>query len=213
MAELKALSDIDEISAKMDGVGDKLSQFSDIFPELAMSLVNEICEDSELISKAGQMLQNNYSKSGLKIRTGKLYEAIGRPSVVFSGKIGSKWGIKITMTSSEVYKSGSSLYEVANSLNYGSVRAPKIDNKGYNFGGRAKRTIKKLVRNEKVGKRAIKSLSSRLGTTDLDTSLGKVTVTDPKNFYNLDGKQKSELIQMFVNKFYERISQFLGLGE
>lgn len=215
---IKSTSELDDVLPKMDRLSQNLEKISNILPDLSIKIANEISRDQGLVNKVGAMLQSNYYKSGLKIRTGKLYEATGTPTITFFGRFGSKWGLKINLGSgaSDQYRGGSKVHTVANSINYGSVRTPGNSMLGH----RSKRTIKKLVKGDRISKKAEKSLIYRSGTQELkvsnnqlETSQGKATVIPPNRFYYLDSRQQQELIETFINMYYKRISEIVGLGE
>lgn len=162
--------------------------------------------NSELTKLARKFLLNNYTRSGLKTRTGKLKNALASSNVVVS--LGKNPNIKIIMPSGlSNYEDGSNVYEVASSLNYGAVHNINERNK------KRKRSIKKAVqRNSKkkkmsdtvvaqghilTGAKKTKKGSTKFG--------GGSYVTKAYNFWELSSSQMEELKSRALEIFNEEV--------
>ena len=88
--------------------------------------------NSELTKMARKFFLNNYARSGLKTRTGKLRNALASVNVIVT--LSDDPRIQILMPPGvSSYDGGSDFYKVASALNYGAVHGNVSDNKKSNI--------------------------------------------------------------------------------
>ncbi len=162
-------------------------------------------------------LASQYSRSGLKRRTGQLLNMIKRSTVSIIDAASSRVALIIAMPggmSKEAYKK-------AGSLNYGAVRGGKgsllkaKNAKGNPLIGEKQRQRLKSAANtmkasdhfrqvsRDVGVRATGKTQN--GSTVMDTTVGQATVTKGFKFYYLTDSQIDKIKAVIFNSAYEQI--------
>lgn len=192
------------------------------------AILRAAAKDTEPMVRS--MVRGNLSRMGIKSRSGKLLRAVNAIQVGLNLSKGALVYFFPPGISNYKGGKGSSFYEAAASLNYGSVRQPlhtrpvfdtvtgKVNRfaKAGDLGERAKRTVKGRV----FGGKASGSLvirqnrlkKSRLRTIDLTTKnatkssvvVGKLTVLPPRPFLPLSDAQRRVVRDQFLKNVARR---------
>lgn len=155
-------------------------------------------------------LVQNYNKSGVKTRTGKLLKALQRTEVKIN-IFGRKPKLTIHMPAGvDKYKDGSDFYEASAAVNYGAIRNVAEGNKKRrkNLKKKAQKKInRKKSGGDVIGQGHILKDANKTKGGSLKFE-GGVVVTKGFNFFELTSSQQSqindEIIRIFNRVVFEK---------
>lgn len=203
---IKGLDGIIQIAENARGIG----------PSDIRSAVEEGIPDAQKLAR--KYLAQNYRRSGLKVRTGELLGMIKRSVLSLTNAGTKRISLVLSMPAGKTKKD----YQKANALNYGAVRRPAdsvLNARGATgrriVGDKRLANLKSKVQNGKASESFTQigadlgvrvSGKTKAGSVEVDTTLGKATVTKAWKYFQITNAQLDEIRDLLFNGALEALT-------